>query len=180
MSTPKPLPRIACFHGGGSNSAIFSVQCESLQRLLSTKFEFVFFDAPFTRSAGPGILPYFTEEKFGPYRTWFCNTGSEDGRDEEGKSESGIERVVRMIKEKGGEGEWVGCMGFSQGTRVVGGLLLEQMRLRQLGVPGLGLGVESGDLDLGIMFRFGVLCMGGGAPMLSEMSYRKISKVPPL
>jgi hypothetical protein len=176
MAAPEPLPRIACFHGGGSNSAIFSVQCESLQRLLSTKFEFIFFDAPFTRDAGPGVLPYFTEDQFGPYRTWFCKNGSEDGRDEEGKSESGIERVVRMIKEKGGEGEWVGCMGFSQGTRVVGGLLLEQMRLRQLGVPGLG--VEFG--DLGVTFRFGVLCMGGGAPMLSEISYRRFSKLPPI
>ena len=176
MATPKPLPRIACFHGGGSNSAIFSVQCESLQRLFSTKFQFIFFDAPFTRDAGPGVLPYFTEDKVGPYRTWFCKDGKDDGRDKEGKSESGIERVVRLIKEKGGEGEWVGCMGFSQGTRVVGGLLLEQMRLRQLGVPGLG--VEF--WDLGITFRFGVLCMGGGAPMLSEILYRKISEASPI
>jgi len=67
-------------------------------------------------------------------------------------------------------------MGFSQGTRVVGGLLLEQMRLRQLGVPGLG--VEF--WDLGITFRFGVLCMGGGAPMLSEILYRKISEASPI
>jgi hypothetical protein len=64
-------------------------------------------------------------------------------------------------------------MGFSQGTRVVGGLLLEQMRLREAGVPGLGMD----DGDEGIKFRFGVLCMGGGAPMLSELSYRRFSNI---
>ena len=68
------------------------------------------------------------------------------------------------MEEEGEGGEWVGCMGFSQGTRVVGGLLLEQMRLREMGVPGFA--------DGEIQFKFGVLCNGGAEPMLAELSYR--------
>jgi hypothetical protein len=164
-----PLPRIAFFHGGGSSSRISEIQCSALQQDLSSAFEFVFFDAPFERDAGPGVLPYFTYEEFGPYRTWFAHDaeGVErlDGREAgngEGRGEGGIERVVRLMKERGEGGDWVACMGFSQGTRVVGGLLLEQQRLREAGLPGLGNGA--------INFRFGVLCMGTGAPMVVDSS----------
>jgi predicted esterase len=164
-----PLPRIAFFHGGGSTALISQLQCSALQLALSNSFEFVFFDAPFERDAGPGILPFFTYEKFGPYRTWFSKdlNGVErpDGREAGNKmmeSEDGIERVIRMMKERRGGGEWVACMGFSQGTRIVGGLLLEQQRLREAGLPGLGNGT--------INFRFGVLCMGSGGPMVADSS----------
>ena len=143
------------------------MQCSAIQNNLSGSFEFVFFDAPFERDAGPGVLPFFAE--FGPYRTWFSRdaNGAErlDGREAgNGKleSEGGIERVVRMMKERREGGEWVACMGFSQGTRIVGGLLLEQQRLREAGLPGLGNGT--------INFRFGVLCMGSGAPMVVDFS----------
>jgi len=165
-----PLPRIACFHGGGSSAAIFATQCQTLQSQLSSTFEFVFFDAPYERDAGPGVLPYFTYEKFGPYRTWFCKneSGQEvpDGRMEggEGNGEGGIERVLRLLKEEGEGGEWVACMGFSQGTRVVGGLLLHQQKRREMGFP-----VGEGEVE----FRFGVLCMGSFAPMVSDLTGRK-------
>jgi hypothetical protein len=168
-----PLPRIACFHGGGSSAAIFATQCHTLQSQLSSTFEFVFFDAPYERDAGPGVLPYFTYEKFGPYRTWFFKneSGEEvpDGRMEGGKEggegeEGGIERVLRLLREEGEGGEWVGCMGFSQGTRVVGGLLLHQQKRREMGFP-----VGEGEVE----FRFGVLCMGSFAPMVSDLTGRK-------
>ena len=93
-----------------------------------------------------------------------------DGRGDNDKDESGIERVLRLIGEEGDGGEWVGCMGFSQGTRVVAGLLLEQMRSREVGVPGLA--------DGKIRFKFGVLCNGGGEPMLAELSYREFFRHP--
>lgn len=163
--------RIACFHGGGSSAAIFKVQCDALQRSLSDLFEFVFFEGPFESAAGPGVLPTFAEEKYGPYKTWFSKDSQGvvrrlDGRrGDSDKEENGIERVLRLIGEEGDGGEWVGCMGFSQGTRVVGGLLLEQMRLREMGVPGLAGGK--------IRFKFGVLCNGGAQPMLAEYSYRE-------
>ena len=164
-----PRARIACFHGGGSTAAIFKFQCEALQKTLSDLFEFVFFDAPFESGAGPGVLPTFSYEKYGPYRAWFSKNSEgllrRDGRGDNERGEGGIERVVRLIREEGEGGEWVGCMGFSQGTRVVGGLLLEQMRLREMGVPGFAGGE--------IQFQFGVLCNGGAEPMLAELSYRE-------
>jgi hypothetical protein len=86
-----------------------------------------------------------------------------DGREIDRSGEGGIERVIRLIREEGEGGKWIGCMGFSQGTRVVAGLLLEQMRLRKEGVPGF----EGGE----IQFEFGVLCNGGSQPMLSDLSY---------
>lgn len=154
-----PLPKVACFHGGGSNGAIFEVQCARLQDLLRTELEFVFFDAPFIRGAGPGVLPAF--ESYAPFRTWF-RTGSNDkligdGSGYDGVGTDGIERVRRLMSNQSGGGQWVGAMGFSQGTRVVGGLLLDQQRREATGLPN--------DLKL----KFGVLCNGGGAPMESHV-----------
>lgn len=163
------LPRIAGFHGGGSSAAIYKVQCETLQKQLADRFEFVFFEGTFERDAGPGVLPYFSYEKYGPYRTWFFKNenGDEvpDGRSEDGRGEGGIERVLRLIKEKGPGGEWVGCMGFSQGTRIVGGLLLHQQTRKEMNFK-----QESGDID----FKFGVLCMGSFGPMVSDLTLRKL------
>ncbi|KUJ18815.1 uncharacterized protein LY89DRAFT_732362 [Mollisia scopiformis] len=168
MSFPmEALPRIACFHGGGSTGAIFEMQCEQVRDQFASTFELVFFDAPFYRDAGPGVLPFFVPEKWGPYRTWFkgnilLGTENGDGRDVDGKGEGGIERVLRLIADKGWGGDWVGCMGFSQGSRIVGGLLLDQQRRKELGLP-----KAEGDID----FQFGVLCMGAGPPMVSDISY---------
>lgn len=179
-----PLPRIACFHGGGSSASIFAVQCEALQRQLSSTFVFEFFEAPFERAAGPGVLPFFKYEKFGPYKTWFQT--SRDGVElSDGRSsslakaefgagvrggEGGVERVWRLLRGRDAElelegredemGEWVGVMGFSQGTRVVGGLLLDLQRRKEMGL------FRAGDID----FKFGVLCMGSGPPMLSDLA----------
>lgn len=48
MPAPSPtLPKIACFHGGGSNASIHEIQCARIQSLLREKFELIFFDAPF-------------------------------------------------------------------------------------------------------------------------------------
>ena len=156
------LPRIACFHGGGSNAAIYTVQCAHLRDILKDDFEFVFFDAPFERAAGPGpgILPYFKNHT--PFKTWFKSdfNGKEsiDGSGYDIFGSSGVTRVWKLMEEVGPRESWVAAMGFSQGTRVVGGLLLDQQIRQELGVP------------LSIQLRFGVLCMGSGAPMISEMT----------
>ncbi|THC93619.1 hypothetical protein EYZ11_006903 [Aspergillus tanneri] len=163
------LPRIACFHGGGSTSSIFSIQSAQLSELLANEFEFVFFDGPFDRSAGPGVLPAFRGH--GPYHSWFTvdDTGQElpDGGGFGNRDENGISRVWKLIEAKGAGGDWVGVMGFSQGTRVAGGLLLDQQRRKAKGesIPR--------EFDL----RFGVMCMGGGAPMESEMSRAESSEL---
>ncbi|TVY44760.1 Esterase [Lachnellula subtilissima] len=159
--TPRSRPRIACFHGGGSTSKIYEVQCARLEGLLKPDFEFVYFEAPFTRSAGPGVLPAFDEESFGPYKTWFKGEDPElqDGSGYDG-ARDGVQRVWEMMRGAGEGGEWVAAMGFSQGSRVVGGLLLDQQLRGKAGRKG------DGDIEL----KFGVLCMGGGAPMISVMS----------
>lgn len=134
------------------------IQCSPIQRALKSTLEFVYFDAPFPRSAGPGILPGFKDD--GPFKTWF-KTGEEgkelsDGSGYDYYEHDGIERVLKMMKAKGEAHEWVGVLGFSQGTRVAGGLLLNQQRRVEAG--------EKMELDL----KFGVLCMGGAAPMQSK------------
>lgn len=151
---PKP-PSVACFHGGGSNKEIFEIQCAQLEILLKPDFEFVFFNGPFERVAGPGILPTF--EDYEPFKNWFKaeDDGSYlildgSGYDESGRD--GIARVKALMKERGGE--WVGAMGFSQGSRVVAGLLLDQQRC-----------VEQGRFSDSLNLKFGVLCNGGKEPM---------------
>lgn len=157
------VARIACFHGGGSNSAVFAAQCKRLAQVLAGTYELVFFDAPFERGAGPGVLPHFAD--CAPFRTWM--RPGIDGRDEE---EQGLVRVLKLMhadtlrrgraaRARGDAaaepGRWVAAMGFSQGTRVVGGLLRRQQarqRLRQLD-------------PFGIELEFGILCMGSSSPM---------------
>jgi hypothetical protein len=46
----------------------------------------------------------------------------------------------------------------------VGGLLLHQQKRREMGFP-----VGEGEVE----FRFGVLCMGSFAPMVSDLTGRK-------
>lgn len=127
----------------------------------------MFFDAPFESIAGPGVLPTFSDKEYRPYRTWLWRDEEgnwrSDGRPGDGKGEAGVERAVRLMEEEGDGGEWVACMGFSQGTRVVGGLLLEQMRRRELGMSGFA--------DGKIGLRFGVLCNGGAEPLVTDPAY---------
>lgn len=165
-----PLPRIACFHGGGSNSLVFASQCKRLQHLLAHEYEFVFFDASFEREAGPGVLPHFKE--LAPFRTWMKPEFLDDDESEV------LKRVIRLMAddtsrrqrmagadmregedngdEKKQVGKWIGAMGFSQGTRVVGGLLrwMESVQHRD---------TRSSHPDIDI--QFGVLCMGSARPM---------------
>ncbi|RKF74545.1 Esterase citA [Golovinomyces cichoracearum] len=156
-------PRVAMFHGGGSTSKIFQMQCESIEQRLASRFELVYFDAPFQSGPGKGILPFFSFEEWGPYLSWFTNRedGEEypDGTAGNYDDEEGIERIIRLMRESEPGGKWVGCLGFSQGTRVVAGLLLwQQLRKKK--------GVEVGEnIDL----QFGVLCMGAYSPMTSTI-----------
>ena len=167
-----PLPRIACFHGGGSNSQIYEMQCSQLAELLKHDFQLVYFDGPFDRPAGPGVLPAFRD--YGPYHSWFktdtssilgslCGSERSDGSGFDEQNTDGVERVLeQMANDKtGGGGPWVGAIGFSQGSRVVGGLLLAQQQRRQQQT-------EEGSGGTNIKLQFGVLCMGSGAPMESK------------
>lgn len=177
------LPRIACFHGGGSNSTIFEIQCSFLSNLLSQSFTLEFFDGPFLRSAGPGVLPAF--EDCAPFKSWFeplsvpgapnaTNPDRNDGSGYDSTGRDGIERVLGLMEERGrekgfGDECWVGVMGFSQGTRVAGGILLDQQRRERL--KGENGALARRAVGEGIRVNFGVLCNGGGVPMDSEVGF---------
>ncbi|CEL06837.1 hypothetical protein ASPCAL10009 [Aspergillus calidoustus] len=154
-------PIIAAFHGGGSNASIYEIQCSFLTSLLSDTFRLEFFDGPFERSAGPGVLPAF--DGYAPYKSWFHpETNAGDGSGFDNKGSDGVARVWRLMQERVPGGNWVGVIGFSQGSRVVGGLLLDQQRRETAGEG----------VPWGIKLKFGVCCMGGGAPMEGEIGFK--------
>ena len=145
---------VACFHGGGSNNEVFSTQCIRLQQLVKNEMEFVFFEGPFERAAGPGVLPIF--EDYGPFRNWFkVYDGPEigDGSGWDAAGTNGVERTWKLLEKRAPKEEWMGVLGFSQGTRMASGLLLDQQRRAARN--------DSNGFDL----RFGILCNGVNPPM---------------
>ena len=153
-------PRVACFHGGGSNSEIYDIQCARINTILKDYFECVFFNAPYERSAGPGVLPIFAD--YGPFRAWFTlgDDGSEirDGSGYDSLGTDGLQRAWKMMEASAPKEDWIGVMGFSQGTRVAGGLLRDQQLRSARSEPN------------GFNLRFGILCMGGGDPMETKQN----------
>jgi predicted esterase len=139
-NTQPNLPTILCLHGGGTNSTIFKVQTIRLQRALSSHFNFVFLDGPFTCPPGPGVLPTF--EDCGPFLRW--NKSPSDP--------SLPEETKKLIANACKETEFVGVLGFSQGAKLAAGLLLEQQIRKRRG------------------FRFGVLLMGVSPPLVSGLT----------
>ncbi|KAL4943451.1 hypothetical protein BDV06DRAFT_234676 [Aspergillus oleicola] len=183
-----PRNHIACFHGAGSNATIYEIQCSFLSSLLSPSYVLEFFNGPFERPAGPGVLPAFDE--CGPYKSWFdpsseINFNSGDGSGFDGVGRDGVNRVLGLMEKRGREKgfsdqDWVGVLGFSQGTRVAGGLLLDQQNWE---ASGEGLGGRT--VGRNIKLSWGVCCNGGGAPMESEVSYKldnpeKVVRIPTL
>lgn len=152
------IPLVACFHGGGSNSEIFTVQSVRLQKYIEKEVKLVYFDGPFESKAGPGVLPVFEDYK--PFRTWFKarsdGTWIDDGSGYDAQGTDGVERAWKMMEMRAPKEDWIGVMGFSQGTRVVGGLLLDQQRR-----------AEKNEFN-GFNLRFGILCMGSGDPMKTK------------
>ena len=156
---PDTRPLILCLHGGGSTSQVFKIQSRRLIWTLSPHFRFIFADAPHTGAPGHGILPVFAS--LAPFRRWVTRRwvlGGGDiegtGGEEVGLVEGGLEECV--ARELGGEG-WervVGVMGFSQGARLVAGLLLRQELLRKQG------------RESKTKFKFGIM-VGGPYPPIS-------------
>ena len=146
------LPAILCLHGSGVNAKVFDFQTSALQRLLSKTFDFVFLSAPFERSAGDGVLPFF--DGCEPFFRWKSKSDDNIFTHEE------IEPETRALIEKtlASRDDWVGILGFSQGGRLAAGLLVEQERREELGE------------DEGVEFKFGVFLMTPCPPM-SELVY---------
>lgn len=150
------LPRILCLHGGGTNARIFYSQTRALRAQLQPYFRLCFADAPFLcQSPGPDVTAVYKD--LGPFRRWLRwlpahpEIPTETAVEE---IEAAIEAAMMEDDAKGATGEWVGLLGFSQGAKVAGSLLL-----RQQGRSGRG---EIGRLR----FRFAVL-MAGSDPLVS-------------
>ncbi|KAF3006745.1 hypothetical protein E8E13_009807 [Curvularia kusanoi] len=134
-------PTLIAFHGSGSNATIHTVQLARLNRVLKDHFTIESLEAPFPSPAGPGILPFF--DGCGPFARWL--PPSEKVTIEVMKAGTSttelskeVERLVRdtvqRINTNGGR--VVGLIGFSQGTKVVAGLLRASQLRKELGSKG--------------------------------------------
>lgn len=102
------------------------------------------------------------------------NPDKNDGSGYDATGRDGVERVLGLMEARGrekgfGDECWVGVMGFSQGTRVAGGILLDQQRREKLKRENGALARRA--VGEGIRVAFGVLCNGGGVPMDSEVGF---------
>ncbi len=131
------LPRILCLHGGGTNARIFRAQCRSLRAALSADFRLVFADAPFFSGPGPDVESVYAE--WGPFRSWMRPQPGAAGMRGWGQGavldfevvDAVLDTAMRKDDKLGACGKWIGLLGFSQGARLAGCLLLRQQQ--QLG-----------------------------------------------
>ena len=125
-----PLPCILMLHGGGSNATVFKIQSRRLLWNLEKQFRFVFAQAPIEGTPGFGMLPVFAS--CAPFHRWvsrkFKNGDLES--DVEGTPAEEVETLDRILTkvmdENGGVENFKGIIGFSQGARLVPGLILRQ------------------------------------------------------
>ncbi|KAF2637216.1 hypothetical protein P280DRAFT_112099 [Massarina eburnea CBS 473.64] len=169
MSSVKPT--ILAFHGSGSNATIHTIQMARLSRILRPHFDIISLEAPFPSPAGPGILPFF--EGCGPYYRWLPPSEKltiADMRSGAGSSSlppsvaTLVHSTVTTVTAKGGR--VVGLLGFSQGTRVVAGLLKGAEIAREKG--GEVEGLEWCD------FAFGISVCGSYPPPLIPESAKSV------
>ncbi len=131
------LPRILCLHGGGTNARIFRTQCRSLRAALSTDFRLIFADAPFFTGPGPDVESVYAE--WGPFRSWMRPQQGPSGMRGWGQGavldlgavDAVLDAAMREDDRLGASGPWVGLLGFSQGARLAGCLLLRQQQQQQ-------------------------------------------------
>lgn len=109
--------------------------------------------APFPSPAGPGVLPFF--DGCGPFKRWLPpseKVSIETMRS--GQSTSAlspeVEDLVRstVLRIRAAGGRVIGLIGFSQGTKVVAGLLRASEVRRELGLTGEE--VDWCDFELGV------------------------------
>ncbi|KAF2845867.1 hypothetical protein T440DRAFT_459541 [Plenodomus tracheiphilus IPT5] len=122
-------PTILAFHGSGSNATVHTVQLARLMRFIKSYFNVESLQAPFPSPAGPGILPFF--EGCDPFYRWLPPTekitleAMHTGNSTHilaPEVESLIASTIQRIQSTTGS-KVVGLIGFSQGTKVVAGLL---------------------------------------------------------
>lgn len=135
LSSKSQLPRILCLHGAGSSGDIFRIQGRKIFHALRQEFQFVFVNAPFLATAGPGMYPAY--EDSGPFFRWQCDltaASSFDITEDEVRAE--IKTMYDLLDTQlrsGGAPPFVGVMAFSQGARVATALLLHLQEKRRSG-----------------------------------------------
>ncbi|KIW97320.1 uncharacterized protein Z519_02712 [Cladophialophora bantiana CBS 173.52] len=154
--TGKLLPAILMLHGGGSNSTVFKIQSRRLIWNLEKQFRFVFAQAPIEGTAGFGMLPVFAS--CAPFYRWVSRRFKAGESDVEATPHAEVEALDRVILDameaNGGVDGFAGIIGFSQGARLVPGLLLRQkIQERDFG-------------ESRWKFKFGVM-IGGPFPPIS-------------
>ncbi|KAH3947531.1 hypothetical protein HBH98_192790 [Parastagonospora nodorum] len=174
-SSPGPIkPTLLAFHGSGSNATVHTVQLARLMRLLRPHFDVESLEAPFASPAGPGVLPFF--DGCGPFYRWLPPSQKitlESMRAQSSTSELApevealIKSTVQRIRAAGGR--VVGLIGFSQGTKIVAGLLRASEFVKEYGLTGE-------DVDW-LDFSFGLSVCGSYAPLLMPGAVRK--RLPP-
>lgn len=154
-------PRLLCLHGGGTNARIFHMQCRVLALRLKPHFRLVFAEAPFPSTAGPDVLSVYAD--CGPFKRWVWTVEPNAVERRPAESWAAIDaclgNAMRRDDEVGATGDWVGVLGFSQGAKTAGSLLVRQRERgetmdRIRGGPGKG----KGKID----FKVGVLMAGRG------------------
>ncbi|KAH6633152.1 serine hydrolase FSH [Boeremia exigua] len=171
-NTP-PKPTLLAFHGSGSNATIHTVQLARLNRVLKPHFNIEPLEAPFPSPAGPGVLPFF--DGCGPFARWLppaekvsveimCAGTSTPELSKE------VEKLVREAVQRvtTGGGRVVGLVGFSQGTKVVAGLLRGAQIRREVGARGE---------DWLASFHFALSVCSSYAPPLLPLGVLKLPEV---
>ncbi|KAH8719204.1 citrinin biosynthesis oxidoreductase-like protein CtnB [Phaeosphaeriaceae sp. PMI808] len=123
-----PKPTLLAFHGSGSNATVHTVQLARLMRCLRPYFDVESLEAPFPSAAGPGVLPFF--DGCGPFKRWLppadqLSTEAIRAGESTHTLAPEVEFLVRTTVERvqGKGSRVVGLVGFSQGTRIVSGLI---------------------------------------------------------
>jgi predicted esterase len=154
--TGAPLPAILMLHGGGSNATVFKIQSRRLLWTLEKQFRFVFAQAPIPGAPGFGMLPVFAS--CAPFYRWVNRKFVAGEADVEATPADEVARLdaelTALMEQNGGVDSFKGIIGFSQGARLVPGLLLRQK-------------IEERDAGVSKWkFSFGVM-IGGPFPPIS-------------
>ncbi|KAJ6786653.1 hypothetical protein PWT90_03593 [Aphanocladium album] len=156
------LPRIVCLHGGGTNARIFRAQCRVLRAQLQPYFRLVFPEAPFHSDAGPDVVSVFST--WGPFKSWIQGDSLAHAATQTSvvpyasTISNAVYAALQADDFAGATGPVVGLLGFSQGAKMAGSLLLrEQDKLETEMFAGYG--------QLLPEYQFAVL-LAGRAPLV--------------
>lgn len=171
------LPRIVCLHGGGTNARIFRAQCRVLRAQLAPYFRLVFPEAPFHSQPGPEVVSVFST--WGPFKSWIQGDSLAHAATKKSIAcyastiYDAIDLALQEDEAAGATGPVVGLLGFSQGAKMAGSLLLqEQDRLQSE--------VFAGYSSIFPEYRFAVLLAGRGPLVKCDVDTQLWSQPPVL